>query len=99
MLAESKGRGNKEILYLIRMRCSDEYDRPSARYFPRTSRVYLSEEDIYDQGEDPQKDIVDKVVHRCELLFLVLVPCHLEYCGPQATQLIDWGIVNMREDW
>lgn len=81
------------------MRCSDEYDRPSARYFPRTSRVYLSEEDVYDQGEDPQKGIVDKVVHRRKLLFLVLVRCHLEYCGPQGTQLIDGGIVDMREVW
>jgi len=61
--------------------------------------MYLSEEDIYYQGEDPQKEIVDKVVHRRKLLFHLLVRRHPEYCGPQTTQLIDWGIVDMRKVW
>jgi hypothetical protein len=58
--------------------------------------MYFSEEDIDHQGEDPQEEIIDKVVHRRELLFPILVRCHLECCSSQATRLIDWGIVDMR---
>lgn len=38
--------------------------------------MYLPEEDVYYEGEDPQKEIIDEVVHRRKLLFLILARRH-----------------------
>jgi len=86
---ETENVGETMTSYLVRMRCSDKYDGTSTRYFPRTSGMYLSEEEIYHQGEDPQKGIIDKVVHRRELSFLIFTRRHRDYCGSPATELID----------
>ncbi len=58
------------IAYLICMRCAHKNDWPFLGNLPATPRVHLSEEEFNQDGEDPQKPIVEIFVHGRELVAL-----------------------------
>ncbi len=52
------------------MRSGDEQHRTVARYLPRASRVDFAEEEVGEDGHDPEEGVVFPVAHRIELLML-----------------------------